>query len=372
MAASAKRLGLVALALAAVLMMPQLASAQFNPYVIPQFNPLNPAAPGVTPTNLPTSVNPSYLGPYDPMSYPYYNPYSYGIGPVGGALIGLADLHRAQGTVIMNVEQARIIRQQAIQAKLDTQRKRFELDMYIKANTPTFTEEQTKIARNTLKRIHSHSMPAEIASGKALNLMLDDVRKFPNRKLAFEQITLSEDVLMQLNVSASNVGLGVLRNDGRVSWPLSVQEVLTAEQMKTLEVQAQALVQGAVKGKIDPNVFRDFGAELDRIYDNVVKRVNELAGPQYLETKRFLNDLKDARTALDKGEAQRQWQYQKFVAGGKSIQDVVDFMITKGLTFAPATAQDEAAYRAFYSAMVAFDVALNSQVPPPGEQKENK
>lgn len=372
MAASAKRLGLVALAMAAVLLMPMIASAQFNPYVIQPFNPLGPAAPGVSPTNLPGSVNPSYLGPYDPLNYTPYNPYSYGIGPVGGALIGLADLHRAQGTVIMNVEQSRIIRQQAVQAKFDTQRKRFELEMYIKANTPTFTEEQNRIARNTLRRIHSHSMPAEIASGKALNLMLEDARKFPSRKIAAEQITLSEDILMQLNVSASHVGLGVLRNDGRITWPLSVQEVLTPEQMKTLEVQSQALVAAALKGKLDPNVYRDFGAELDRTYEGVVKRVNEIAGPQYLETKRFLNELKDARLALDKGEALRQVQYQKFVAGGRSIQEVVDFMISKGLTFAPATAQDEASYRAFYSALVAFDVALNSQGPPPVEPKESK
>jgi hypothetical protein len=370
MAASAKRLGLVALAMTAVLVMPAIAAAQFNPYVMPQFNPAGPAA--LTPTNLPSSVSPSYLGPYDPLNYTPYNPYSYGIGPVGGALIGLADLYRASGTLVMNVEQSRSLRQQAIQAKLDTQRKRFELEMYIRANTPTFTEEQTKVARNTLKRIHSHSMPGEIASGKALNLMLDDARKFPSRKVASEQITLSEDILSQLNVSASHVGLGVLRNDGRISWPLSVQEVLTPEQMKTLEVQAQAVAQGALKGKIDPNVFRDFGAELDRTYENVVKRVNEIAGPHYLETKRFLNDLKDARTALDKGEAQRQLQYQKFVAGGKSVQEVVDFMISKGLTFAPATAQDEAAYRAFYSALVAFDVALNTQAPAPIEPKENR
>jgi hypothetical protein len=356
--------------MAAVLVVPTIASAQFNPYVMPQFNPLGP---GMSPTNLPSSVSPSYLGPSDPMNYSPYNPYSYDIGPWGGALMGLADLYRAQGTLIMNVEQSRVMRQQAIQARMDTQRKRFELDMYIRANTPTFTEEQTKIARNTLKRIHSHSMPGEIANGKALNLMLDDARKFPTRKVTSEQITLSEDILMQLNVSASHVGLGVLRNDGRISWPLSVQEVLTPEQMKTLEVQSQIVVQGAVKGKIDPNVFRDFGAELDRTYEGVVKRVNEIAGAQYLETKRFLNEMKDARTALEKGEAQRQLQYQKFVAGGKSVQDVVDFMISKGLTFAPATAQDEAAYRAFYSALVAFDVALNTQGPAPVEQpKESK
>ena len=47
--------------------------------------------------------------------------------------------------------------------------------------------------------------------------------------------------------------------------------------------------------------------------------------------------------------------------GGKSVQDVVDYMISKGLRFAPATTQDDAAYRAFFSAFAAYNVALNAQ-----------
>ncbi|GEM_PF-2190871 len=368
----AKRLGLIALTFAGVLLGTSSASAQFNPYVMPRFNPAGPANPLIAPTTVSSPINPSMFGTYDPYYPTPYNPY-YGSGPVGGALMGMADIYRSYGTVIMNMEQARSMREQAIQAKLDTQRKRFELDMYIKANTPTFTEDQAKVARNTLKRIHGNSLPAEISNGKALNLMLDDARKFPSRKVAMEQINLGEDILRQLNVSASHVGMGPIGEDGKIKWSLAVKESVPAEQLKTLEVQALALVQGALKGNIDVNIFRDFGAELDRTYDNLIKRVNDIAGPQYLEAKRFLSDLKDARTALEKGELQRQVQYQKFIAGGKSIQEVVDFMIGKGLRFAPATGQDEAAYRAFYSALVVFDVALNTQGPAPAlETKDNR
>ena len=368
----AKRLGLVACTCAAVLLGASSVSAQFNPYVMPRFNPAGPANPLVAPTSVSAPISPSVLGTYDPYYPTPYNPY-YGPGPVGGALMGLADVYRSYGTVIMNMEQARSMREQAIQAKLDTQRKRFELDMYIRANTPTFTEEQMKVARNTLKRIHGNSLPAEITSGKALNVMLDDARKFASRKVSMEQINLGEEMLRQLNVTASHVGLGPLRDGGKINWSVAVKETVPAEQLKTLEVQAQVLVQGALKGNIDVNVFRDFGAELDRTYENLVKRVNDLAGPQYLEAKRFLSDLKDARTALEKGEAQRQAQYQKFIAGGKSVQEVVDFMIGKGWRFAPATDRDEAAYRAFYAAFVVFDVALNTQGPAPAlETKETK
>jgi hypothetical protein len=130
------------------------------------------------------------------------------------------------------------------------------------------------------------------------------------------------------------------------------------------------LVQGATKGKIDPNLNRDFGGELDRAYDMVVKRVNEL-GPQYLDAKRFLSDLRDARKALEKGEAQHQAEFMRWVStGGKTVQDVVDYLISKGLKFAPAGMHDEAAYRAFFSALVAYNVALNAHAEAPAPAKE--
>jgi hypothetical protein len=366
-----KQLGAVALAMAGMLAATGAAQAQFNPYVMPRFNPLTATAPAVTTT---ASI-PSYGSPYDP--YSGYNPYTYGIGPVGGAYMGLADVYRAYGTVLMNQEQARSMREQAMQAKLETQRKRFELEMYIKANTPTYVEEQIRIARNTLKRIHGFATPAEIASAKALNVVLDDVGKFSDRKSAANQTMLSEDVLGQLNVTASHFGVGALRNDGKIRWPGAVQELVARDQQQALEAQAQALVKGALNGKFDPNVYRDFSAGVEKIADDLSKRVNEIPGQQYLDAKRFVSDLQDAGVALEKGEARNQLQYQKFVAGGKSVQDVVDFMIRKGLRFAPAAAQDEAAYRGFYSALVAYDVALNTQgnaadAKAPGGNPPNK
>jgi len=355
MAAQMKQWETVALAMVGTLAATTSAHAQFNPYVMPRFNPLTATAPSVTTT---ASI-PSYGTPYDPSSsyYPNYN--SYGL--IGGAYMGIAEIYRAYGTVLMNQEQARSMREQAMQAKLETQRKRFELEMYIRANTPTYVEEQIRIARNTLKRIHAFSTPAEISSAKALNVILEDARRFPDRKLAANPAMLSEDVLGQLNVTASHFSLGALRNDGKIRWPGAIQELVPRDQQLALEAQARALVKGALNGKLDMNVLRDFSAEIEKIGDDLSKRVNEIPGQQYLEAKRFVSDLRDAGVALDKGEARNQLQFQKFVAGGKSVQDVVDFMIRNGLHFAPAAAQDEAAYRAFHTAFVAYNVALNAQ-----------
>ena len=102
-------------------------------------NPYNPGLPGI-----PGNTNPYVPGFPGYGGYPgaYYAPI---YGEAGGLLFGQADLLRAYGVAITSQEQARLMRQQAIQARFDTQRKKFELEMYIKANTPTFTEEQAKI-----------------------------------------------------------------------------------------------------------------------------------------------------------------------------------------------------------------------------------
>ena len=65
-------------------------------------------------------------------------------------------------------------------------------------------------------------------------------------------------------------------------------------------------------------------------------------------------------SALERGEATTQASFQKWAAGGKNLQQLVDYMIANGLKFTPATIGDEFAYRSAYSGMVALDVALNT------------
>jgi len=385
------RVGIHGLAFGAVLALASTAQAQGNPYFIsPQQyyynmqmarfgNPYsvnnalngagaNPYTPYASPGGTPGATNPYTTGgyganPYDTGAGNPYNPFYYGsgLGATGGSLYGTAELAKAFGNVITSQEQARIMREQAMQAKIDTQRKRFDFELYKAANTPTWSEEQVKVARQVHKRILSNSSPAEILNGAALNILLDDARRFPNKKVAMDPIPLSEDVLRRLNVTAGSGNMGLLRENGKLAWPTALQEVLTPEQRASFETLAQNLMNGARNGKLDATALKDLGNELDRVSGNLVKKVNEIPTIQYLEGKRFLREFNDARTALERGEAKAFFAYQDFISGGKNIQEIVDYLVSRGLKLAPATAADEGAYRAFHSALVAFDVALNTQ-----------
>jgi hypothetical protein len=55
-----------------------------------------------------------------------------------------------------------------------------------------------------------------------------------------------------------------------------------------------------------------------------------------------------------------QSKFQRFIEGGKSVQEVTDYMIQNGLRFGPATPNDEAAYRAVHSLLANYNIAMNS------------
>ena len=335
------------------------------------FPAVNPVMPAVNPYT-PVTTNPYAPGegnPYAPGGgyglpnpyAPYYpNPYAPYMGGVGGALMGTADVLRAYGSVINSQEQARITRELALQARLDTKKKKFDLEMYIKANTPTFTEEQAKVAKITLKRIQTNSSESEIVNGKALNFLLDDLRRHPGKKTGVEPFALSEEVLGHLNVTKNSTSLGVLRNGGEFTWPVVFQEYFPPEQLRDISAQAKILVKNADKGKVDPNVLKDMRTELEKVRDQLLKKINDMPPSQYLDAIRFLNDFNEARLALERGEAMTQVQYQKWASGGKNLQQLVDYMIDNGLRFTTSIQGDEFAYRAVYSGMAAMDVALNS------------
>jgi hypothetical protein len=329
----------------------------YNPYV-----PTGPGA-GMNPYTPYSPGTPGMTNPYSPTPYPYPDYTAY--DPYG--LRGQADTMRAFGQLINQEEQARILREQALQARVDTAKKKFDYQMYVKANTPTFTQEQAKVARDTLRRIQTNSNPAEISSGKALNVLLDDIRTHPNKKVSMDPIPLSEDVLKSINVIKNAGNLGLLRDDAKFNWPVAFLDVLSPDEQRKIELTTQTLLHRAFKEQLDANLVKELTNLLNNTRDKLAKKVNDIPTTQYLEAKRFLNDFDDARIALERGEAPVYQEYKKFIAKGRTVQELVDYLITNGLKLAPATTRDEGAYRALYSAMVAFDVAMNT-----GGMIENK
>jgi hypothetical protein len=365
--------------------MPYRGTAAYNPYMAYGGSPYagygtNPYMPGVPGVSLdPTAgagsnpyaplgaaADPYLSNPYAPGSA-YANPYSNPAAGPGFTLMGGADMLRAYGTVITKQEQARIMRQEYYRSKLDTQKQEFDLKMYIRNNTPDWNARQEKITKSVLRRIQTASNPAEIAEGRSLNFLLDDVDKNYN-KATVAEIPLDENVLKQLNIKPAGLGnnsLGMLRDGGKLQWPAVLVKLLPAEVRSDIDAKAQVLAQNAANGKApDLNAAADFQNQINKAREQLLKKTNDFDTTPYLDAKRFLSDLDNSRTAIERGNALAQVQYQKLLAKNevRNVNELVNAMVKNGWRFAPALLSDEAAYRALHSALVAYDVALNQQL----------
>lgn len=380
-----KAVGAAALLVAGAFAVPTTAQAQYGSPFGPLYNPAAPIiAPGVAPGFNPYTPFGGYGNMYSPglpglgglgglggFGNPYMPFYGGGgglFGRYGGALFGASQVFRAYNETLTSQEQARIMRQQYYQAKIETARKKFDLQMYIRANTPSFTEEQEKIARLTLRRIQSNSSPAEITNGKAVNILLDDARKHPNKKIEAEPYPLREDQLARLNVTKNHLSVGVLRDGGKLNWPVALQSLLSPDLRKKMQAQAEKAFADAVKDRADANLLKDLRAEIETAREGLLKLVNETPSTQYMAAKGFLSGMEQGLQALEQGEAKVYLNYRRFIEGGKTVQQVADYMVANGLRFAPSSPGDEDAYRALHSALAAYDVALNTQIA--GETRE--
>lgn len=300
----------------------------------------------------------------NPWMNPWFNPY-WGIGREGGALLGASAVIDAQGQFMLNEEYARMYRQKARQEQLNTIKMKFDLEKYIRDNRPTFTDDQIKAAATRLERIRQVAQPSEIWSGQALNILMKDLNKHIGKSSNVSSVSLSEDVLRRLNVtSGANGGnLGVLRNGGKIEWPIALIDLLPEQTREDISGNAEQLVNLVANNKVNVNLLKDLNSEIQGVSENLVKNVNEIPTSQYLEAKRFMEDLKDAVRALsNRNVAQDYFQFQNFVKGGKTSEEVTQYMLKNGLTFAPSTEGDEAAYQAMYSALANLDLAFNTQV----------
>jgi hypothetical protein len=259
------------------------------------------------------------------------------------------------------------MRQELYRSKADTKKHAFDVEMYIKNNTPTFNQEQAKITQSVLTRLQNTANPAEIVDGRSLNFLLDDITKYYT-KVTISEIPLDADVLTQVNIKPAGLGsssLGMLRDGGKLTFPSALVKMLPAAVRSDMEAKALALAHNAANGKQpDPNALADLQGQIDQAMQQLLKKANDFDTQPYTDAKRFLTDLDNSRKAIEGGYARHQIQYQKMLASKEiaNVNQLVTAMVKNGWQFAPALRTDEGAYRAVHSALVAYDVAVNQQI----------
>jgi hypothetical protein len=291
---------------------------------------------------------------------PYYNPYGGGglYGRAGGQLIGSAAVMDSYGQVIKDQETARIQREQANQAKLDTKKKAFDLMMYEKANTPTYTENLTADQAQILTRVMNFPAKGEIDDGKSLNIMLPYLQSLSNSGTQGPPIPLAQSIVNQLNISSSGTSsVGMLRDGGQVEWPLA----LMGDHQKKLDKLLPEAYSAAAGGKLTPKLMKEVRKELKDMRQTMRDQLqkDEIETSSYLQGIEFYNSLERSVNALEKPDARKQLA-GAYSPRARNVQELIDFMTDKGLLFAPATPGNENAYKVAHDAFVRYARAAQS------------
>jgi hypothetical protein len=279
--------------------------------------------------------------------------------PYEGYLRGAADVTNANAQYQLTIQQAKLQRQEAVRSAMDTRKRIIEEAEYERAHLPDPEKiRQADLARE-LDRARADPPLTEVWSGRALNTLLRHLVAQQGKDARGPNVPLSEDMLRDVNVtpasSRANAGLlKGLREKNELQWPQPLMDPMFKEAREDMSRQLKEAVQQVRNNtEAQASTLKDLAADLRAMNDTLEANVSKLSPSQYIEARRYLNMVGDAVKALESRDVTN--FFDKWVARGKNVAELVDFMGKQGLQFAPATPGDEPAYRALYHAMAAFD-----------------
>jgi len=309
---------------------------------------------------------------YSPYGYPMYGGYGsggYGSGygtpssqdiyAYSGYLRGAADLTAASGKYWKDIQQARISREQSRQMALETQRRRIMDEAAYERMKPTALDLYNRAQAASLDWARKDPPATFIWSGQALNDLLRSVGNSGDKLNRGPNIPLEDDTLKSINLTdgSSRGNIGLLKDGGKVTWPLPLHDSQYDEARKQLSKNLiWAVQQLKDKDPIDRATLRDIQRDYRKLNDLLAAGVSDMSPSQYIESRRFLNQLGESIRALEDPKAAN--YFSSWTPKGKNVAELVSHMLKEGLKFAPATGGDEAAYRSLYQALKAYEAGL--------------
>jgi hypothetical protein len=283
-------------------------------------------------------------------------PGGYGVNPwgigAGNTLQGQAQVINAVGQTNIAQEQARVEREAANQAKIDTQKKAFDQMLYERSLKPTFAEDQIYINNRVISRMMTSPQPAEISHGTTLNAFLPYIMKLSETGVQGPPVPVNQAALRHINVTTGPNGprIGVLR-----SLPLSWPMALRGPEQKKFDPLLNAAVSAATTGALQPDLFNQVRSLVKKIEDDFQKRFRneEVSAGDFLVASKFLDNLKPAVQALGAPDINRLLD-GSLAPQGSNVPELASNMSFNGLTFAPGNPGSEAAYRSVHDSFVGY------------------
>jgi hypothetical protein len=291
-----------------------------------------------------------------PVTTPYYPPNGFWPGnPYGSYWSGTAGVVAANGQLMVDQQQAFIMKEQARQARIDTRRKGFDEYLYERDARPTTEDDRERDRIENLRRSRNDPPVSEIWSGKSLNDLLLAIQQNQAQGRPGPKVPLAPDVLNHINVAATagRGSVGILRDEGKLTWPAALAGDDYADSRKVLDQLSYEAYKQAQEGRVSSRTIQDMSSALKKLQTELKRNVDNLSANDYIRAKRFVSDLDDAIGALQ-DPAVTNLVAGKWIPKGGTVEDLARQMTSQGLKFAAAVPGDEAAYQSLQSAMVAY------------------
>jgi len=341
-----------------------------SPYALSTMGGYNPyfgsgAGMSNSPYSLSTSPGGGQGGGYGGFGYGFTpNSLGYGYG-----LLGIADYTRASGQYWKDIQQARMTQEKVRQEVMETARRRIQFEAWYETMRPTAAKMRDAEMTAELDRARRDPPDVEVQSGRALNTLLSSIQRFGKLDRAASS-GLSDEVLKHINLTAgtSSGNVGMLKDVSKIEWPEALLDQGYDEMRKRLTSNLRKAVD-SVKDRERPTsaVRKDIDIDFAEMNKKISESADEMPVGQYIDAKRFMNQLASAIKALKDPKVDNYFN-NTWTAKGKTVAELVENMTKDGLTFGPAAPGDEPAYKALYIGMRNFETALQG----PGLSSEGR
>ena len=280
--------------------------------------------------------------------------------PYEGYLNGAANVTTANAQYQLTIQQAKLAREEARRSALQTRRAAIQERQYELSLMPDAEQIRQQQMMKSLQRSRNNPPAVEIWAGTALNDLLRAIQSSHTRGVTGPDVPLSSGVLKHINMTAGTTrgGVGLLRNDGKLTWPYVLRQAKFDEQRKRMDELLPQAVKAAHAGPVGVELLDDLNATQKQLERTLDARVADLTPSEFIQGSRYLRELKDSLKVLQQSDVARYFRTE-WTPQGSTVAELIRQMTREGLRFAPAVSGDESYYTSLHRSLVDYDMGLS-------------
>jgi hypothetical protein len=299
------------------------------------------------------------------------NFYGGSSGGSGGFLSGAADVINANGNYQIQQQDARLKFEDWQQSKLQTRQRTIQEWQWEQQQRPTWLDQKAQLQTANLQIARNDPPLADVWSGKTLNVLLKAFQQGLNSGLAGPPVTVDQAMLAHIRLTdgQTSTGVGLLKDGGKLTWPVALGGPDFATDRKRIDgFMLQAAQQAGGKDGVDPATIGSLEKAVNTLETNLREqiRADEITPTRSVQGKRYVTELRDTIRLLQDPNVTAYLTGQR-TPQGRTVPEVVQYVLKQGLSFAPATRGDEQAYTALYNAFLAYDGGMQALAASRGQ-----